>query len=275
VIVPTYKRPDLLRRCLAALTPEFQGVVADRYEVIVTNDGDASGGSQTAIGVLPNLVCTEGPGKGPAANRNHGAALAKGQWLVFTDDDCIPSPAWLYAFAKAVRPGCLVYEGRTTCAAGLRSALEHAPVNEAGGHLWSCNFMVEAPLFRSCGGFDEGFPFPAMEDVDFRERLRDIDVTWDFVSGAVVDHPPRNVSLSQMLAQQESYYYFSIAKRRLKPRLMARLLFTARLRSRAFLRPDWCAIPRAAYLLVAELVIISLCHGRWCGRFSRRPTENP
>ena len=36
---------------------------------------------------------------GPAAARNAGAQRAKGEFLVFTDDDCTPTSHWLQGFA--------------------------------------------------------------------------------------------------------------------------------------------------------------------------------
>src|SRR5262249_21366471 len=152
IVIPTFKRPDFLRRCLAELTPERQQISADRYEVIVTDDAPSQVSKQAAEETLPGVIYIAGPGRGPAANRNSGARHARGRWLVFTDDDCIPEPGWLAAYADAIIPDIRVYEGKTTCKAGLRSALDHAPCNETGGYLWSCNFMVEALLFAEFRG---------------------------------------------------------------------------------------------------------------------------
>src|ERR1019366_5058480 len=57
--------------------------------------------------------------------------------------------------------------------------------------LWSCNMLIERDLFEELGGFDESYPYPAMEDVDLRERIREGGYAFPFVANAVVDHPKR------------------------------------------------------------------------------------
>ena len=194
VIIPTYHRNDLLAKCLDCLAPGIQTLPPDQYEVIVTDDGSRFTAQQLVSDNYPWVRWTEGPRRGPAANRNHGAKLAKGQWLAFTDDDCLPSPGWLEAFAQSAKPGtegASIYEGRTTCEAGITSPLYEAPVNLEGGNLWSCNFMISRSVFEEIGGFDENFVMPAMEDIDFRERLEKAHKQIQFVSAAAIDHPPR------------------------------------------------------------------------------------
>jgi hypothetical protein len=39
VVIPTCRRPDVLVQCLDRLAPGAQTLPADRYEVIVTDDG--------------------------------------------------------------------------------------------------------------------------------------------------------------------------------------------------------------------------------------------
>jgi len=269
VIVPTYKRPELLRSCLEAMAPERQGVAPDRYEVIVCDDEASEETRGVVLRSLAGAVYTVGPRKGPAANRNHGARLAQGRWLVLTDDDCIPCAGWLAAFANALRPDCLVYEGRTTCAEGLLSPLEYAPINETGGYLWSCNFIIDSSLFRSLGGFDEGFPHAAMEDVDFRERLTDHGFGWNFVPEAAINHPPRTLRLSTLLAGHESYYYYLIVRCGTIPKLWRVLMNIAKTRVKAFFRPVWWRdLPKAVSLIVAELASVCFYHHPWRTKFS-------
>ncbi len=107
VVVPTYKRPELLQRCLTALM--IQDYTATAYEVIIVDDAndDATrhmvasraervskcGNTLRYIPVIGN--------HGPAIARNTGWRAAHGAIIAFTDDDCIPAPGWLKAGMQA------------------------------------------------------------------------------------------------------------------------------------------------------------------------------
>jgi GT2 family glycosyltransferase len=207
VVLPTRAREEALACCLDALLPEL---AASRAEVIVTDDGDGTRTRDLIAARYPQVRWTAGPRRGPAANRNHGASLARGRFILFLDDDIVPSGTLLAAYQAAITPDVNVYEGRTTCVAGLRSPLEAAPVNLTGGWLWSCNMMVRRTLWQRLGGFDEAFKFPHMEDVAFRERLRSLDETFVFVPDATVDHPPRRLRDARTrIRQDEAYFIYS------------------------------------------------------------------
>jgi GT2 family glycosyltransferase len=211
VIVPTRHRNDLLRTCLAALAPGAQRLTADQYEVIVTDDGSDVTARSMVRTEFPWARWTAGPRRGPAANRNSASRLARGSWLVFVDDDCVPDPGWLGAFADAIAgdPTCRVFEGRVYADRPRRSLAEIAPVFESGGELPSGNFACDASLFRWLGGFDERYPYPAMEDVDLRLRLIQAGERFSFVASASVRHPWRpKGGWSHLLRHQESVLIF-------------------------------------------------------------------
>lgn len=211
VVIPTCHRNDLLAKCLDCLAPGVQSLPADLYEVIVSDDGSKSTSEQMIAEHYPWAKWTQGPRKGPAANRNHGAAQAVGIWIVFTDDDCLPDTTWLQAFTDAIGPEINVYEGRTTCRDWPNSPVFEAPINETGGCLWSCNFMINRILFEELNGFDERFPYAAMEDVDLRERIQDLRQPTQFVGSAVVDHPARpRSSRPQRLRAREANVMYAI-----------------------------------------------------------------
>ncbi len=202
VVIPTCHRNDLLALCLDCLAPGVQTLPPEQYEVIVTDDGSRSTAQQMVQERYSWAKWVAGPRRGPAANRNHGAFEAVGEWLAFTDDDCLPLPGWLEGYVQALDEEVSVYEGKTTCEAGITSPLYQAPVNLTGGCLWSCNFMVRHCLFDEISGFDTEFTMPAGEDIDFQERLTKQNEPIVFVDKALVDHPPRREPFGRDLGEK-------------------------------------------------------------------------
>ena len=190
VVIPTCHRNETLARCLDCLKPETQTLAAEDYEVIVSDDGSRSTAEAMIRERYPWARWIAGPRRGPAANRNCGARAARGEFIAFTDDDCLPTPAWLQSYADAIRDGSSVYEGKTEANGPLRRPFVVAPINLAGGKLWSCNMMVAPQVFRELGGFDEGFPNASDEDTDFRERVTAAGYELHFVPDALIYHPP-------------------------------------------------------------------------------------
>lgn len=191
LIIPTFHRNDSLAKCLDRLAPGEQTLAAEQYEVIVTDDGINTTAEQMVREHFSWVKWIAGPCKGPAANRNNGAQCAAGDWLAFIDDDCLPDSGWLEAYATAIEqiPSCLVFEGYTYVDRARLSLAEVAPGNETGGYLWSCNFLIKRILFEEISGFDERFPYAAMEDVDLRLRLTKAGYAFSFIKEASVCHP--------------------------------------------------------------------------------------
>lgn len=194
VVIPTCNRSELLIKCLDRLLSGAQTLDRTHYEVIVSDDGNNKQTQEIILEKYPEVYWIAGPRKGPAANRNNGASHARGEWLIFTDDDCIPEPNWLKSYAQGIlnHPDISVFEGRTFADRARKTLGETCPENETGGYLWSCNFAVRKGLFDALGGFDERFPFAAMEDVDFRYRLVKRGENIVFLLDAAVCHPWRS-----------------------------------------------------------------------------------
>lgn len=264
VVIPTYDRHETLAACLDRLAPGAQTLDATRYEVVVSDDARRAATRAFVAERFPWARYVAGPARGPAANRNHGAAQARGTWLVFTDDDTLPDHGWLagYAAALSADPRAEALEGRTTCAAGFGTPMHYAPVNERGGLFWSCNIAVRADRFRDVGGFDEGFTVAHMEDQDLRERLRLHGISGRWVPDAVVDHPPRRQpsgrKLGLLRAAEVRYLYKFGAPRPVRWRLLRGVasLRLGIIRSLPWSADSW----RALASLAAELTAV-LRHG--------------
>ena len=87
LVLATFNRGASLRRLLEQL--EQQTLPASDFEVIVIDDGSATPAEEALAGFSPRYEFTlrRQANAGAAAARHHGATLAKGEVLVFTDDD--------------------------------------------------------------------------------------------------------------------------------------------------------------------------------------------
>ncbi|MGI4751474.1 MAG: glycosyltransferase family 2 protein [Janthinobacterium lividum] len=193
IIIPTYNRNDLLSKCLEEFNPKNQTIKVN-YEVIVTDDSKHYATKSFIKDHFNWVKWVPGTQHGPAANRNNGAKYAKGDWLIFIDDDCIPDKNLLSVYQDAITeyPDILVFEGCIKADREQSSFAEESPVNETGGYLWSCNFMIRKNLFlETLFGFDEKFPFAAMEDVELNYRINRLGLAKKFLEKAYVIHPWR------------------------------------------------------------------------------------
>jgi GT2 family glycosyltransferase len=159
VVVPATNAPPTLARCLAAL--EASDRPAD--EVVVVTD--------------PALSAT--------AARNHGAAQASGDVVVFVDADVDVHPEALGRIRAA-----LVADDRLTAVFGsyddapadpgvvsaFRNLLHHHVHHGNAGPaetFWTGLGAVRRQAFLAVGGFDEEqYPHPSIEDIELGDRLR-------------------------------------------------------------------------------------------------------
>ncbi len=94
VIIPTFNRPKELSRCLRALRE--QALLPD--EVIVVNDGGKRVDFKVENFVFKAFFLKRG--KGQVWAKNLGAEKARGEILVFIDDDCVPERDWLQRLVR-------------------------------------------------------------------------------------------------------------------------------------------------------------------------------
>jgi glycosyltransferase involved in cell wall biosynthesis len=209
VVVPSHARRIRLRWLLNA--PEEQTLPCERWEVVVVH----TYGDEDARDVLERHPLAVGgtlrhhriaPEHGsPARQRNLGWRAARAPLVAFTDDDCRPDPAWLERLLAAAEraPGEIV-QGATR-ADPLDDAIWAAPhtrslhVDPPGPFAQTCNILYPRTLLERLGGFDEGFPGPAGEDVDLALRAQAQGVRVVGAPDAVVFHAVEEYTLPQMV----------------------------------------------------------------------------
>jgi GT2 family glycosyltransferase len=189
IVIPTRNRPELLKRCLSRLVSYVS--LHHECSITVSDDGNASETRDVLTRDMGIVQVIQGPRRGPAANRNYGAAHSAGDIIVFLDDDCIPDPDLIatYQAAASRNPDTGVFEGRISATRKATGFADSVPENETGGYLWSCNFAIRRELFNNCNGFDGRFPFAAVEDVDLYFRVKKLSAVL-FLPEARVWHDP-------------------------------------------------------------------------------------
>jgi GT2 family glycosyltransferase len=248
------------------LAPGAQTLPFGEYEVIVTDDGRETTAEEMVRERFPWARWTQGPRRGPAANRNHGATLARGGWLVFTDDDCLPEAGWLEAYARAVGGSARALEGSIHPIGDIDRDLAECPVNLTGGLFWSANIAVQQALFDEVGGFDERYTTAAHEDEDLYLRLRERAST-AYVPDAAVFHPVRVDTFREAISRIPKHarvtaLYYSVNGRRLGIRRGSTLVrWLYKPRGVAFVRDlvQWrprSAVVELAWLAFGNMVVL-------------------
>lgn len=174
VVVPVYNGTEQLQQCLTALARSHY----DSFEVLVVDDGSTEPVAPVVTAHGYRYLRLVGPG-GPARARNHGAAHATGQYLVFIDADvCVHQDTlWRFAQRFTADPTLEAVIGSyddTPAASNFLSQyknLFHHYVHQAGDGavrtFWSGCGAIRRELFLKFGGFDaQRYRRPAIEDIE-------------------------------------------------------------------------------------------------------------
>lgn len=217
----TYNRATLLDRVLDACFE--QTVEPHEYEVIVVDDGSADATPEVLDRARTRAGCrfeiVRQPNRGLAAARNAGIERARGERIIFIDDDVLPLPNFVEEHLRAqrrdaaaiVRGGAIEVEDLDDLPPPVWSVR-----NYSGNYFWTTNVSVPLATIRAIGGFDESFSEYGWEDIDVGLRLRKRGVRAIFHPKALVYHykPRLRASSAERL----------IAQSRAQARTAARLI---------------------------------------------------
>jgi glycosyltransferase involved in cell wall biosynthesis len=214
VVIPTYRRPALLTRCLAALAA--QDLPAQEIEIIVVHDGPSeqvrrivydwrrrlyyNGGARLRFTNLPER-------RGPAAARNAGWRLATAAIIAFTDDDTVPTPTWLSTALRTL-------DDAAAASGSIVTPIDDDPTDyelDATGleraEFVTANCFCRRAVLEELGGFDERFSRAWREDSDLHFRLLAAGRRIVQVPDAVVVHPIRPAHWGVSLSQQQKVQF--------------------------------------------------------------------
>jgi glycosyltransferase involved in cell wall biosynthesis len=199
VVIATKDREKYVDGVLAALRAQTS---APPFEVVVVDNG-SSDGTRSVVerherqGLPVTYVFESRPNRAKA--RNRGAAVARGEYLCFCDDDVVLPSGWLAAHAAGhAADGDYVVNGPIINVPSASLRPKPRPANYSRAFLCTCNASLPARAFHAAGGFDEGFELYGWEDTELGLRLRTAGLAWRFAWDAYLWHlkPPAEETLT-------------------------------------------------------------------------------
>ncbi|SFP11494.1 glycosyltransferase family 2 protein [Ralstonia sp. NFACC01] len=239
VVIATWRRPQMLQRCLDGLLA--QTFDARRLELVVADDGpdDATravvdGFAAAAPGWRVRYVPVRET-QGPAAARNRGWQAATGDIIAFTDDDTIPAPTWLAeGWRTMTTPEDAASAGGGTppdaATGAVRMPLPTRPTDyerDASGltraEFVTANCFVRRAMLARIGGFDERFRLAWREDSDLQFRILDAGGRIVQAPRALMHHPVRPAPWGVSVSQQRKVFYDALLYKKHPQRYRTRI----------------------------------------------------
>ncbi len=224
VIVPAYQAADIIAACVTALAQ--QTVPRDRYEVLIVDDGSTDGTAAAARAAGADRVLTIAH-QGPAGARNAGVEAARGEIVLFTDADCVPSEDWIAQMSAAFREAEVdgakgVYRTQQRSLVARFVQLEYEDKYDKMRDLERIDFVdtysaaYRRQVLVQGGRFDESFPRASGEDIELSYRLAQQGHKLVFASRAVVFHR-HPATLKQYLRRKYYVGFWRVRMYRLHP----------------------------------------------------------
>jgi glycosyltransferase involved in cell wall biosynthesis len=178
VIIPTRNRAQLLAKCLDSINS--QTLEKTQFEVLVIDNAstdDTKRICEEYLSRLPNLRYFYEPVPGQHAGRNAGLQHAKGEILVYGDDDIRAFPSWLEGITEAFEDVSTVLVGgknipdyessppawvdqlwrKNKCGRTLGQYslvdLGDEPCEISPLYIYGCNFSIRRKVLQAIGGF--------------------------------------------------------------------------------------------------------------------------
>lgn len=208
IVVPVYNQVDFTLACLRSLAASGDRTA---FEVIVVDDGSSDATARLLPEISGLRYHRNARNLGFVGACNAGAALARGEFLVFLNNDTTVHPGWLDALLATFRAH------PDTGLAGAKLVYPDGRLQEAGGIVFAdgsgwnygrfedpadprFNFVRESDycsgaaiairreLFADLGGFDQRYAPAYYEDTDLAMQVRERGLRVRYQPASVVTH---------------------------------------------------------------------------------------
>lgn len=182
ILIPVYNGEKYLGRCLDAV----RSSTYSRFEIIVIDDQSTDGSCEIAVSRGARVLSMDHRG-GPAAARNYGSTVARGDILFFVDADVVIRPQNIDRVVQDFHdhPEISAVFGSYDEEPAERNFLSqyknlyhyfiHQRSKPEAETFWAGCGAIRREAFSKAGGFDEEkYTIPSIEDIELGYRLREL-----------------------------------------------------------------------------------------------------
>ena len=210
VVIPTYNRLPILKKCLDSL--ENQILIAEifDYEVVIVDDGSTDGTIkwlEENLQTFPHLRLFEQAHGGPALGRNLGVEKSRGDLIIFIDSDLVVDKYFLMnhvnsltqAWKRQRNRKCFTYGSVINTSNFKNPKSEPFKLQDLSwAYFATGNVAIDKKVLEKSGLFDTSFHLYGWEDLELGERLRNMGVKLVKCPKAIGYHWHPPLSLDQI-----------------------------------------------------------------------------
>ena len=183
IVIPTYNRKPILKKCLKALENQTLNNNISKYEVIVVDDGSTDGTTswiRKNSDVLSHVVLYEQDHGGPALGRNLGVMKSKYEIIIFIDSDLVVLNDFISCHVNKLlfywnknNKKCFTYGSVINTSNFANPESEMYKLTDISfAYFATGNVAISKELILNVGLFDTSFSLYGWEDLELGERLK-------------------------------------------------------------------------------------------------------
>ena len=183
IVIPTYNRKPILKKCLKALENQTLNNNISKYEVIVVDDGSTDGTTswiKKNSDVLSHVVLYEQDHGGPALGRNLGVMKSKYEIIIFIDSDLVVLNDFISCHVNKLlfywnknNKKCFTYGSVINTSNFANPESEMYKLTDISfAYFATGNVAISKELILNVGLFDTSFSLYGWEDLELGERLK-------------------------------------------------------------------------------------------------------
>ena len=189
VVIPTYNRFPILKKCLFALEKQYiTDSNIEGYEIILVDDGSTDNTLEWLEKnqqQFPHLKTFQQDRQGPAAARNLGIDRAAGDTIIFIDSDLVVTEHFLQAHASALIAGKEKLKSDrlftygwviNTCNFDNPTTESYKITDFSAAYFATGNVAIAKKWLLEAGKFDPRFQLYGWEDLELGVRLKKLNL---------------------------------------------------------------------------------------------------